>query len=140
VYRSHFDFSQTLSIWHVVILSNILTQYKNNSTSSGGHFEFLISANLLPYGMSYHFALFLHNMKIGPTLWPLGYQQVNLSFFSKTCGHFEFPISTNSFPAILSPIPTPMPNFKRIRQHLQFVENKKFYGRRRGGHGMMTKP
>jgi hypothetical protein len=30
----------------------------------------------------------------------------------------------NSFPGILSPIPTPMPNFKTICQHLQIVERE----------------
>jgi hypothetical protein len=29
----------------------------------GGHFEFPISADLLPYGMSLHLAIFLPNMK-----------------------------------------------------------------------------
>jgi hypothetical protein len=38
----------------------------------GGHFEFLISADLLPYGMSLHLAIFLPNIKtIGSTLRPL---------------------------------------------------------------------
>jgi hypothetical protein len=44
-------------------------------------------------------------------------------------GHFEFPILTklfspNSFPDILSHLPTPMLNFKRIHQHLQLVEQE----------------
>jgi hypothetical protein len=40
-----------------------------------------------------------------------GDQQAKLSFFIE-----------NSFPDILSPVPTHMPNFKRIHQHLQLVE------------------
>ena len=55
------DFNQA---WHVVLPSNMITQYENNKTHSvvtmvmkrqmchfGGHFEFPISADL-PYGMS----------------------------------------------------------------------------------------
>jgi hypothetical protein len=34
----------------------------------------------------------------------------------------NFQFSPNSFPDILSPIPTAMPHFKRIRQHLQLVD------------------
>jgi hypothetical protein len=33
--------------------------------------------------------------------------------------------SPNSFPDILSPKPTPMLNFNRIRQHLQLVERER---------------
>jgi hypothetical protein len=37
----------------------------------------------------------------------------------------NFQLSPNSFPELLSPIPTPMLNFKRIRQHLQLVEQER---------------
>ena len=145
------NFSQTSSIWHVVILSNMLTQYENNRTCSvvtmvnrqmcyftvknepkkaiGGHFEFPISADLLPYGMFLHLAIFLPNMKtIGPTLWPLWWYRQNGHFFIKNeplVAILNFQFSPNSFPDILSPIPTPMLNFKRIRQHLQLVERER---------------
>jgi hypothetical protein len=47
-----------------------------------------------------------------------------MTYFQKRApgGHLEFP---NSFPDILSTIPTPMLNFKRIHQHLQLVKRER---------------
>jgi hypothetical protein len=49
----------------------------------GGHFEFPISADLLPYGMSLHLAILSPNMKtIGPTLWSPWWSTGKIVIFS----------------------------------------------------------
>ena len=143
-------FSQTSFIWHVVTFSTMLTQYGNNRSHSvvtmvlkrqmchfyidkwavkkprGGHFEFQISADLLPCDMSLYLAIFSPYIKTtGPTLWPTWWSTGKIViFFIEKEAILNFQFSPNSFPAILSPIPTPMPNIKIICQHLQLVERE----------------
>ena len=119
------NFSQTSYIWHVVILFSVDTMVIKRQMCQmslkkplGGHFEFPISANLFSCGMSLYLAIFLSNMKtIGPILWPPWWSTGKIVIFvienQPLAAILNFRYSTNSFPDILSPIPTPMPNLTR---------------------------
>jgi hypothetical protein len=70
------------------------------------------------YTSQYSYAM----KKIGPTLW--------LPWCSKG--------KILNFSDILSPISTPTPHFKRIRQHLQLVERKREIQWNANDHGVMS--
>jgi hypothetical protein len=59
---------------------------------------------------------------MGPTLWQNGHFLIKNK---PMVAILNFQFSPNSFPDIISPIPTPMLNFKRIHQHLQLVERER---------------
>ena len=107
------NFSQTSYIWHVVKLSNMLIHYENNRTYS--------------YGMALYLAIFIPNMKtIGSILWPPWWSIGKIVIFSSKISPWRPSwFSLNSFPDILSHIPTPMPNLKRLHQNLQLVERER---------------
>ncbi len=96
----------------------------HSNSLTGGHFEFPILTKLYPYGISLYLAIFSSNMKTtGFILWSLWWSTGNIVIFhleSVPAGdHLEFPIFTKLLQRLPLPYKYPVPNLKRIRQHLQ---------------------